>query len=224
MAEPVPEFGAADWPRAADGRLDAQAFHRNHAPIWSAIAPFMQTADGLALEIGSGSGQHVTAFARHAPAIRWYPSDPDPRHRASIAAWTRHAGLDNVAEPRALDLTRSDWDSDGDGLPAGEFCAIMCVNVLHIAPWAVAENLMTAAPRLLQGRGHVFLYGPYLRDGRHTAPSNAAFDASLRAQDPRWGVRDVADVAALARRAGLRLHSRIDMPANNQTLIFARGA
>ena len=214
------EFGDGE-PPPADGRLRGPAFERNHAPIWSAIAPFLQDRTGDTLEVGSGTGQHVVAFAREAPRITWWPSDVHPRHLASIAAWRAHAGLPNVQEPMRIDLIDADWDGQlpmQDGL-----LAILCINVFHITPWRVTENLLAGAGRRLRPDGRLFVYGPFRRDGAHTAPSNGAFDASLRAQDPQWGVRDTRDIAAVAERCGLRIATMAPMPANNFTLVIARG-
>ncbi len=207
------EFGRGDQP---DRRLRGPAFARNQAPIWSAIAPFLHDRGGDVLEVGSGPGEHVVAYAALSPAITWWPSDIDPRLLASIAAWRAHARLANVQAPLRLDLLAADWDA---ALPMpGRLLAMLCINVLHISPWSVTENLLAGAGRRLAPDGHLFVYGPFRRDGAHTAPSNAAFDASLRAQDPAWGVRDIADIAAVARRCGLRIADMMAMPANNFTL------
>ena len=213
----VVEFGKGEEP-PADGRLHGPAFERNHAPIWSAIAPFLQDRSGDALEVGSGPGQHVVAYARAAPAVTWWPSDIHPRHLASIAAWRAHAGLANVQAPLRINLLEPDWDA---ALPMRDrLTAIVCINVLHISPWQASENLLAAAGRRLRPDGRLFVYGPFRRDGAHTAPSNAAFDASLRAQDPAWGVRDMGEIAGVAARCGLRIADAIAMPANNFTLVI----
>jgi SAM-dependent methyltransferase len=222
MPEYVVEFGKTGRPPEADGRLDAPAFHRNHAPIWSVLSRHLGALSGDVLEVGSGTGQHVVAFARDTPGIVWWPSDPNDAHLRSIAAWRAHAGLHNVRAPMRLDLLAPDWGIDRAlGLPA-ELSAIVCLNVLHIAPWGVAEGLLRGAARLLRPDGRLFVYGPFMRDGRHTAPSNAAFDQSLRAGNPEWGVRDTRDLGALAERFGLRLAEIVEMPANNLVLVFDR--
>ncbi len=205
-----------------DRRLDAPAFHRNRAAIWSVLASFLQGRTGDVLEVGSGTGQHVVAFARETPDIVWWPSDIDPIHLESIAAWRRHARLDNVHAPLRIDVSDPIWPfRQRDTEVARDFLAILCANVLHIAPWRVSKGLLGGAARHLRPDGRLFVYGPVMRNGRHTAPSNAEFDAYLRRQDPEWGVRDVADLAALAERGGLNLIDIVDMPANNVTLIFA---
>ncbi len=217
MPERVVEFGEDEDP---DRRLRGPAFARNHAPIWSVIAPFLHDRGGDVLEVGSGTGEHVVAYAARSPAITWWPSDVDPRRLASIAAWRAHAGLANVQAPMRIDLLEAGWDAR---LPMAEpLRAILSINVLHISPWGVTESLLAGAARRLAPDGRLLVYGPFRRDGAHTAPSNAAFDASLRAQDPAWGVRDTADIAAAAERWGLRIAEMVPMPANNFTLAIAR--
>jgi SAM-dependent methyltransferase len=222
MAKFVVEYGNVGKPPEPDGRLDGPAFHRNHEPIWSAMAEFMGSAQGDVLELGSGTGQHVTEFARRAPQLTWWPSDYNPKHLESIAAWCAHSGLANLRSPQRIDLTDPDWTWQGDPGAGAELAAILCINVLHISPWRVSQNLMAGAGRYLQNGGRLFVYGPFKRGGAHTAPSNASFDASLRAENPDWGVRDVADLKAAAEQAGLTPADIVDMPANNLVLAFAR--
>ena len=221
MPEFVVDFAESGPPVAADGRLDAAAFHRNHAPIWSVIAPFLADRAGDVLEVGSGTGQHAVAFARQAPAITWWPSDLNPNHLASIAAWRTDSALANLRTPLRIDLGDPRWDTAG--LPQN-VTAMVCINVLHISPWRVSENLLAGAGRLLRPDGRLFVYGPFRVDGAHTAPSNAAFDATLRAQNAEWGVRDTRDLAAVAATHDLSIADRVPMPANNLTLVFARNA
>lgn len=216
------EFGKDGKGAAPDGRLDAAAFHRNHRAIWEALAPFLAGRSGDVLEAGSGTGQHVMFFAAQTPGLTWWPSDLPDAHLRSIAAWRDTAGLANVRAPLRIDLSSPDWAASvqNAGGPA-RLLALVCANVIHIAPWRVAEGLFAGAAQLLQPGGRLFLYGPFSRGGQHTAPSNAAFDASLRSADPTWGVRDVDDVAALASGVGLVVANVIDMPANNLVLSFA---
>jgi SAM-dependent methyltransferase len=221
MTQFVVEFGKTGAPPAPDGRLDAPAFHRNHDPIWSAIAGFLSKQTGDVLELGSGTGQHIAAFARRSPNLIWWPSDIYAGHLASVEAWRQEAGLANLRAPQRIDLTDPVWTWAGDG-QSGALTAILCINVLHISPWLVSQNLMSGAGRLLRDGGRLFAYGPFMRDGEHTAPSNAAFDASLRAENPDWGVRDVGDLKSLAHDAGLTLAEVAPMPANNMVLAFAR--
>jgi len=223
MAEYVVEFGKDGRPADPDGRLDAPAFHRNHQAIWAVLQPFLAGKSGDVVEAGSGTGQHVADFARRSPEITWWPSDFNEQHLKSIAAWRAHAGLANIRPPLRIDLSDPAWCSQmHDGSGPGELLAVFCANVIHIAPWRVAEGLFAGAARYLRADGRLFLYGPFKRDGKHTAPSNAAFDASLRDRDPEWGVRDIADLEKLAAGAGLVLIEIAEMPANNLVLVFAR--
>jgi SAM-dependent methyltransferase len=223
MAEYVVEFGKDGRPAEPDGRLDAPAFHRNHQAIWAVLQPFLAGKSGDVQEAGSGTGQHVVDFARRSPRITWWPSDLNEQHLKSIAAWRAHAGLANIRPPLRIDLSDPVWCSQmHDGSGPGELLAVFCANVIHIAPWRVAEGLFAGAARYLRADGRLFLYGPFKRDGKHTAPSNAAFDTSLRDRNPEWGVRDIADLEKLAAGVGLMLTDIAEMPANNLVLVFAR--
>jgi len=197
-----------------DGRWRAPAAERNRDPILAVLAQHLP-ARGTVLEIGSGTGQHVVHFARALPALTWQPTERDAAMRRSIEAWRAQSGLTNVLPPLALDVEAAQWPTDAAD-------AVVCINVVHVSPWSTVPALLGGCARILPPRGTVFLYGPYMRSGRHTAPSNAQFDAALRAHDPRWGVRDVDDIAAAAQAAGLRLAEAIDMPANNLTLVLLR--
>jgi SAM-dependent methyltransferase len=223
MAEFVAEFGKDGRPVEPDGRLDAAAFHRNHAPIWNVLQAFLAGKSGEVLEAGSGTGQHVVHFARHTPDIVWWPSDLNERHLASVEAWRAHSALPNIRAPLRVDLTDPGWCPQmQDGSGPGKLLAVFCANVIHIAPWRVAGGLFAGAARYLRADGRLFLYGPFKRGGKHTAMSNAVFDTSLRQQDAEWGVRDIADVEKLADGVGLRLVETRDMPANNMMLAFQR--
>jgi SAM-dependent methyltransferase len=220
MAEFVVEFGKSG--AMPDGRLNAPAFQRNHEAIWSAIGPFMSALTGDVLELGSGTGQHVTTFAARTTRLTWWPSDIYPSHLASIEAWRQHTGLTKVRAPQRIDLTDAAWTWTADEQTGPLLGAMLCINVLHISPWTVTQNLIAGAGRYLRDGGHLFVYGPFKRDGEHTAPSNAAFDQSLRAENPAWGVRDVADLNTIAQTAGLTAAEITPMPANNLVLAFAR--
>ncbi|MDM4764655.1 DUF938 domain-containing protein [Pelomonas sp. SE-A7] len=222
MADYVVEFGKDGQPLPSDGRLDAAAFHRNHEPIWAVLGPRLEGKTGEVLEVGSGTGQHVVHFARSAPGIRWWSSDFNEIHLLSIAAWRAHAQLPNLQAPLRVDLSDPDWWSGVQAQGPRELLALFCANVIHIAPWQVAEGLFAGAGRALATEGRLYLYGPFKREGLHTAPSNAAFDASLREGNPEWGVRDISDVEALASAAGLALLETVAMPANNLILVFGR--
>jgi SAM-dependent methyltransferase len=219
----VTEFGRDGRPSEPDGRLDAPAFHRNHRPIWAVLEKFLKGRTGDVLEAGSGTGQHVVYFARQNPGIIWWPSDLSAVHLKSIEAWRAAAGLPNIRPPQRIDLSDPAWSvaGDGDNVP-GKLLAVFCANVIHIAPWPVAEGLVAGAARHLRDDGRLFLYGPFKRDGRHTAVSNAVFDTSLRSQHPEWGVRDAGDVAKLAEAVGFELAETFEMPANNLILMFKR--
>ena len=223
MAEYVVEFGKDGRPVEPDGRLDAAAFHRNHEPIWAVLQKFLAGKSGDVAEVGSGTGQHVVHFAKHAPDIIWWPGDLNERHLKSIEAWRAHTGLSNIRPPLRIDLTDPAWcPAMHDGSGPAELLAVFCANVIHIAPWRVAEGLFAGAARYLRADGRLFLYGPFKRGGKHTAMSNAVFDTSLRQQDAEWGVRDIADVEKLADGVGLRLVETREMPANNMMLAFQR--
>lgn len=223
MTQYVVEFGKDGSRRNSDGRLDAPAFHRNHQAIGGVLARYLADKSGDAVEIGSGTGQHVVEFARRFPQIAWWPSDLNDNHLTSIEAWRTHSGLPNIRPPQRIDVSDPAWGDaiKGEGGPA-PLLAVFCANVIHIAPWRVAEGLIAGAGRALGKGGMLFLYGPLKRGGRHTAPSNEAFDHSLRQRDPEWGVRDIEAVETLANRAGLSLIETADMPANNFTLVFRR--
>jgi SAM-dependent methyltransferase len=223
MAEYVVEFGRDGRPAEPDGRLDAPAFHRNHEAIWTVLQRFLAGTSGDVVEAGSGTGQHVVDFARRSPEITWWPSDLNEQHLKSIQAWRAHAGLPNIRPPLRIDLSDPAWCPQmHDGSGPGKLLAVFCANVIHIAPWRVAEGLFAGVGRYLRDDGRLFLYGPFKRGGEHTAASNAAFDASLRQSNPEWGVRDVADIEKLAGEAGLALIEIAEMPANNLTLVFGR--
>ena len=223
MAEFVVEFGKDGRRVEPDGRLDAAAFHRNHAPIWAVLQPFLAGKSGDVLEAGSGTGQHVVHFARHTPELTWWPSDINENHLASIAAWRAQAGLPNIRPPMSIDLSDPAWNpAMQDGSGPGKLLAVFCANVIHIAPWRVAEGLFAGAARYLRPDGRLYLYGPFKRDGKHAALSNAVFDTSLRERDAEWGVRDLGELGALAESVGLALVETVPMPANNMILAFAR--
>ena len=223
MAEHRSEFAGAGQPVEADGRLDAAAFHRNHAPIWAVLRKFLAGKSGEVLEAGSGTGQHVVHFARHSPDITWWPSDLNAAHLRSIAAWSADAGLANIRPALRIDLGDPAWCHQmHDGSGPGKLLAVFCANVIHIAPWRVAEGLFAGAARYLRNDGRLFLYGPFKRDGKHTALSNAVFDTNLRGRDAEWGVRDIADVEKLGLSEGFALIETVEMPANNLILVFER--
>jgi SAM-dependent methyltransferase len=172
-------------------------------------------ASGLILEIASGSGEHALHFAAHFPALGFQPTDPDAAALASIAAWQAEAQLPNLLLPLMLDVMADAW-------PVQKVDAVLCINMIHIAPWEATAALMRGAARVLPRDGILFLYGPFKQSGQHTAPSNAEFDAGLRAQDAQWGVRDLEAVAEIASAAGFAAPVVEEMPANNLSVIFRR--
>jgi hypothetical protein len=197
------------------------AADRNKQPILEVLQRVLP-ARGLALEIASGTGQHVAWFGAAMASLVWQPSDADPQALPAIEAWTRQAGLTNVRAPVLLDVMAAQWPSSGP--PFTEpFDAMYCANMLHISPWGTCTALMRGAARHLALDGVLVTYGPYLEDGVPTAPGNLAFDASLRERDPQWGIRRIEDVAAAGDRVGLRLQARHAMPANNLLLVWGRG-
>ncbi|MBB3033270.1 DUF938 domain-containing protein [Alteriqipengyuania lutimaris] len=195
-------------------RRESPAAQRNRAPIADVLREELP-AEGRVLEIASGTGEHVVHFAAEFPQIEWQPSDPDGQARASIAAHLEDAGLANIAAPLALDASAADW-------PIDRADAILCINMIHISPWASSEGLFAGAARLLGREAPLVLYGPFLEDDVATATSNLAFDESLKARDSRWGLRDLSEVDALASRHGFERSRRVAMPANNLTLVYRR--
>ena len=201
----------------ADARQYAPAAARNAAPILAVLCRHLPPA-GRILEIGSGTGQHVVAFAAAHPELFWQPSDPDPAARASIAAWIAAAGLANIEAPLDIDVTAADWTR---ALPR-PLQGIVCINLLHIAPWAACTGLLAGAAALLERGAPLYLYGPFRQGGRHTAPTNDQFDRYLRACDAAWGVRDLDAVVESAAPHGVDLVDVVPMPANNLSVILRR--
>lgn len=194
--------------------LFSPAFERN-APSIVEVLKRVVPPSGLVLEIASGSGEHAVHFARAMPTLDWQPSDPDEAARRSIVAHAFASGLSNLRSPMALDAARQPW-------PVAKADAIVAINMIHIAPWDATIGLMAGAGATLPAGGILYLYGPFRENDAHTAPSNAAFDESLRMRNPSWGVRDIEAVAAAADRHGFRLSERVAMPANNLSLIFRK--
>jgi SAM-dependent methyltransferase len=199
---------------ASDPRLYRAHVVRNRDPILDVLKRVLPPA-GLVVEVASGSGEQAVYFSARLPALSWQPTDIDPDALASIAAHRAAAGPANLLPPQRLDATAERW-------PVQHAAALVCINMIHIAPWTVSEGLMAGARRILPAGGIVYLYGPYKIDGRHIAPSNEAFDADLRGRNPLWGIRDVAEVAGLAARYGFALVETVPMPANNLSVIFSR--
>ena len=200
-----------------DARQRAPSAARNRDPIWAVLGPQLPSR-GLVLEVASGSGEHTLHFAGLAGSgMAFQPSDPSAEARASIDAWAATSGLTNIRPALALDAASDAW-------PIDHADVVVCINMIHISPWASTIGLVRGAARVLPPGGLLFLYGPYRRDGRHTAPSNEAFDADLRRRNADWGVRDLEAVAALAATAGFGAPTITPMPANNLSVLFRRGA
>ena len=195
-------------------KREAPAAARNRQPILDVLQPRLP-ARGLVLEIASGTGEHVVHYAAARPGLVFQPSDPDAGARASIDDWVRTLGLDNVRPALEIDVTKSTW-------PVERADAVLCCNMIHIAPWEAAVGLVTGAASLLPSGGPLFLYGPYRRGGRHTSPSNEAFDSELKRRNSAWGVRNLEDVIELAESRGFSAPEIVEMPANNLSLLFKR--
>lgn len=198
-----------------DAKRHAPATLRNRDAIVAVLAEWLPPA-GTVLEVASGSGEHIVHFAAAFPHLDWQPSDPDPDALTSIAAWSAEAGLANLAPPLMLDAASPDW-------PPASADALLCINMVHISPWSATPGLFAGAARLLPAGAPLILYGPYVEADVPTAESNLVFDASLRARNPEWGLRDTADVKAAATTAGFALTERRAMPANNLMLLFRYG-
>jgi SAM-dependent methyltransferase len=196
-----------------DPRRSAPHVARNAVPIAEVLHGVLPRS-GLVLEIASGSGEHALHFAREFPGLLFQPSDPEPAALRSIEAWRVEAGLPSLLPALALDVRAAEWPAAAD--------AILCINMIHISPWSATEGLMRGAGRLLAPGAPLYLYGPYRQAEVATAPSNLAFDESLRARDPLWGLRSLEDVVAEAGANGFRLDGIVAMPANNLSVILRK--
>lgn len=198
----------------AEIRQFAPSAQRNRDPILAVLRETLP-AKGLVLEIASGSGEHAIHFAAALPGLSFQPSDPNAEARASIDAWAKEAALPNLLPALALDASTPGW-------PLARADGVICINMIHISPWAATQGLIAEAARLLPPGGPLYLYGPYRQSGVPLAPSNAAFDESLRGRDPRWGLRELDTVAALAAAAGFGPPEVTAMPANNLSVVFRK--
>ncbi len=194
----------------------APATQRNREAITSVLRDILP-AKGVVLEVASGTGEHVVHFAAAFPDLTWQPSDYDPAGLASIEAWSSESGLPNILSPLRIDASAADW-------PLTRAEAIICINMAHIAPWEASEGLFAGAARLLAPGAPLYLYGPYREAGVTTTQSNEAFDVSLKARNPAWGLRSVEQMNALAAHSGFALEARVEMPANNLSLFYKRFA
>lgn len=197
-----------------DSRQYAPATQRNRDPILEVLRTVLP-GSGLVLEIASGSGEHVVHFAGALPHLAFQPSDPDAGALASIAGWIAATGVANVRPPIRLDVAALPW-------PVAAADAVLCINMVHISPWSATEALIRGAAAILAPGAPLYLYGPYFRREVETAPSNLAFDESLRARNPAWGIRQLETLTTLARSAGFTGPFVTAMPANNLSLVFRR--
>jgi hypothetical protein len=214
MADQIPPYNVGDL--GGEIRRTAPAAARNVDAIGDVLAQWLPRS-GLVLEIASGTGEHALAFARRFPGLDWQPSDPDPLALASIEAWRGDGGPPNLRAALRIDAATADWPVMGAD-------AILCINMVHISPWPSALGLLAGAARLLSAGAPLILYGPWIVEGVETAPSNLAFDADLKARDPRWGLRSLSEFQDQATRRGLELVEWRAMPANNVMLLFRRAA
>lgn len=198
------------------GTHAAPSTARNRQPILDVLRPRLPPVARV-LEVASGAGEHAMFVAEALPGVTWQPTDRDGEALVSIAAWRAASGLANIAAPLRLDA------ADPASWPAGPFEAVVCINMIHISPWAATQGLMAGAARVLTPGGRLILYGPYLEAGVDTAAGNLSFNESLKSRDPAWGLRDLADVTALAAAHGLTFAERIAMPANNLMVLFEKG-
>jgi hypothetical protein len=197
-----------------DDRLYYPATQRNRDAILDVLRDTLP-ATGLVLEIASGSGEHIVYFAQALPGLTFQPTDPDADALRSIAAWIAEHRLDNIRPPVVLDAASGQW-------PVTQSDAILCINMIHISPWSATLGLLREAARILPAGAPLYLYGPYVQSGVVTVPSNEAFDASLKARNPEWGLRHLDDVAAAAREAGFSAPTVTPMPANNLSVVFRK--
>merc|ERR1719334_1681660 len=205
-----------------DKLASAPAAERNKTPILEVLKRILPADfSGRSLEVSSGTGQHVAFFAKHFPQSRWQPTEFEPSLLSSISAYISAFACSNVSPPFILDASRS-FREQNETLEADSFQFIICTNLIHIAPWNVAEGLFAGAGFLLKPNGAMVTYGPYAVDGVLTPESNVRFDETLRSRDSTWGIRDIRDVKELAFRNGLALEEVIDMPANNKCLLFRK--
>ncbi|WP_089091706.1 DUF938 domain-containing protein [Nodularia sp. NIES-3585] len=204
-----------------DARQYAPATQRNREPILEVLLQVLPTS-GTILEVASGTGEHAVFFAPRLQPREWLPSEQNPLLRASVTAWAEECSSDNLYPPLEIDASAPIWAVEKGTLPYSPIVAIVNINMIHISPWSACLGLMAGAGRILPPGGILYLYGPFKENGEHTASSNAAFDQSLRAQNPAWGVRNLEEVVAAASTESLRLKATYQMPANNLSLVFQR--
>ncbi|MBO6768100.1 MAG: DUF938 domain-containing protein [Erythrobacter sp.] len=213
-AHPIGKVASGRSIEGARVKRHAPATARNSEPLADVLARELP-GSGLVLEVASGTGEHAVFMARRFPALDWQPSDCAKDALHSVDAWAQEAGLANLRPAIALDAGAGDW-------PIESADAVLCVNMIHISPWQATVGLFAGASKLLAAGAPLILYGPFIENDGETAPSNLAFDQSLKARDPRWGLRDVADLDDLATAEDLRRTARHEMPANNLVLVYRK--
>ncbi|MBU1212448.1 MAG: DUF938 domain-containing protein [Alphaproteobacteria bacterium] len=221
MRKPVENFARDIGPADTEGRLDAPSFHKNKDGLAAEIGRLLGDRSGDVLEIGSGTGQHAVTFAALLPQITFWPSDPVDDHLGSIDAWRRWSGLANVKPATHLDCLEPVWTLGNRELHPQSLEAAIAINVIHIAPWAVAEAMFAGAGKYLRPGGLMIFYGPYKKDGQHISQGNIDFDQALRSRNPAFGIRNLEDLVACGMRNGLQRHEVIEMAANNTLVVFA---
>lgn len=221
MRKPVENFAKDIGPADITGRLDAPSFHNNKDGITAKFSELLGASDGSVLEIGSGTGQHVVTYAAALPGLAFWPSDPVDDHLTSIEAWRVASKLTNVMPATKLDCCQQDWSLCGSELAPKSLAAVIAINVIHIAPWAVAEAILEGAAKYLRPGGLMIFYGPYKTGGEHNSQGNIDFDAALRARNPAFGIRDIEDLTASAERIGLSSKAVYEMAANNKIVVFS---
>lgn len=199
-----------------DARQYADATQRNREPILEVLKNWLAPSSNI-LEIASGTGEHAVFFAQYFTSCHWIPSDPQPTARASITAWKQHLQVENLALPLDIDVTQTSWH---DSVAPKKINVIVNINMIHISPWSACVGLIKGAKEILSSGGILYLYGPYKREGQHTAESNARFDLTLRDRNPQWGIRDLEAVVDIAQEHNFQLQQVIEMPANNLSVIF----
>jgi len=202
----------------ATARQYAPATDRNRQPILEVLSQYLPQLGNI-LEIASGTGEHALFFAPNFAPQLWIPSDPEPYLRSSIESWRQDCPTQNLQSPLDLDARKSRWFIPKDFFP---ITAILNINMIHISPWSACEGLMAGAGKILPAGGVLYLYGPFLQEGKPTAASNLAFDKSLRDRNPEWGLRSLETVAQVAEKAGFKLREAIEMPANNLSVVWNR--
>lgn len=204
-----------------DDRQFAPATQRNREPILEVLQRILPSS-GTILEIASGTGEHAVFFAPHLSGRKWLPTDINYLSLASISAWLKYSPSDNIYPPILLDVCAKIWSIEQEKQYLDDITAIVSINMIHIAPWSACLGLMAGAGRILPQNGILYLYGPFKQNGQHTAPSNAAFDESLKIQNAEWGVRNLEDVITAAKMQNLHWRETVSMPANNLSVVFQK--